>query len=203
LNQLQPLPNRVQRAIQNQHESSEILLAWVQLAVVGLFATFYFIAPKTFAPDAVIKPVPWILAGYFTFTLLRLILAKRQHLPLWLTYLAGVVDVLLLLAMIWSFHLQYMQPPGFYLKAPSLLYIFIFIALRALYFDYKFLAVTGTTAAVGWIAMVLYVVYIGSSKFHDHSRLCDVPDVKQGSYRRRGGENSGHHHGDSDFNDRH
>jgi len=159
LSNLQPLPKRVQTAIQNQHVSSEILLAWVQLAVVSLFALFYFIAPKTFAPDAEIKPVPWILAGYFAFTLLRLILASRQRLPLWLTYLSGVVDVILLLAMIWSFHVQYKQPPSFYLKAPSLLYVFIFIALRALYFDFRFLAVTGATAALGWVAMVLYVIY--------------------------------------------
>ena len=99
MSNLQPLPKRVQRAISRQHESSEVLLAWVQLAVVSLFALFYFIAPKTFAPDAEFKPVPWILAGYFAFTLLRLILAYRHRLPLWLTYFSGIVDVVLLLAM--------------------------------------------------------------------------------------------------------
>ncbi len=160
MSQLQPLPKRVQRAIENQHISSEILLAWVQLAVVILFATFYIIAPKTFSPDAELKPVPWILTGYFAFTLLRLILARKHRLPLWLSYLSGVIEVVLLLGMIWSFHLQYMQPPSFYLKAPSLLYVFIFISLRALYFDFRFLAVTGATAAIGWIILVLYVTHI-------------------------------------------
>ncbi len=160
MSKLQPLPKRVQRAIQNQHQSSEILLAWVQLTVLVLFATFYFIAPKTFADDAQFKPVPWILAGYFAFTLLRLVLAHHHRLPLWLTYLSGIIDVALLFAMIWSFHLQYMQPPSFYLKAPSLLYVFIFIALRALYFDFKFLALTGATAVLGWVVMVLYVVFM-------------------------------------------
>ena len=35
------------------------------------------------------------------------------------------VDVTLLMVLIWSFHIQYMQPPGFYLKAPTLLAVFI------------------------------------------------------------------------------
>ena len=89
-----------------------------------------------------------------------------------------VIDVLvLLLGMIWSFHLQYMQPPSFYLKAPSLLYVFIFISLRALYFDFRFLAVTGATAAIGWIILVLYVTHIDPCRHHGDSRLCDLHDV--------------------------
>ncbi len=46
-----------------------------------------------------------------------------------------VMDMGLLMALIWSFHIQYMQPPSFYLKAPTMVYVFIFIALRALRFE--------------------------------------------------------------------
>ncbi len=38
----------------------------------------------------------------------------------------------MLMITIWSFHIQYGQPAAFYLKAPTLLYVFIFIVLRAL-----------------------------------------------------------------------
>jgi hypothetical protein len=41
----------------------------------------------------------------------------------------------LLLVLIWSFHIQYMQPPSFSLTATTLLSVFIFIALRALGVD--------------------------------------------------------------------
>ena len=55
----------------------------------------------------------------------------------------------LLFGLIWSFHLQYGQPPSFYLKAPTLLYVFIFIALRALRFAPTYVLAAGLTAALG------------------------------------------------------
>jgi adenylate cyclase len=58
--------------------------------------------------------------------------------------------------MIWSFHLQYQQPPSFYLKSPTLLYVFIFIALRALRFEARYVITAGVVAAVGWAAMAVY-----------------------------------------------
>ena len=66
----------------------------------------------------------------------------------------------LLVGMIWSFHLQYQQPPSFYLKAPTLLYVFIFIALRTLNFDARKVVTAGLIAAAGWIVLVFYVITI-------------------------------------------
>jgi adenylate cyclase len=60
----------------------------------------------------------------------------------------------LLMTTIWSFHIQYMQPPTFYLKAPTLLYVFIFIALRALRFEARYVILAGVTAAIGWLILV-------------------------------------------------
>ena len=115
------LPSRVQRVIVEQQAASEVLIGWVQLAVVVLFGALYFLAPKTFSPEAEFEPVPWVLGSYFAFTLIRVALAHRRNMPDWLLYVSVVVDMLLLFALIWSFHLQYMQPPSFYLKAPTLL----------------------------------------------------------------------------------
>nr|NIO40731.1 adenylate/guanylate cyclase domain-containing protein [Burkholderiales bacterium] len=64
----------------------------------------------------------------------------------------------ILLVAIWSFHVQYGQPAAFYLKAPTLLYVFIFIALRALSFSPRYLLVTGLAAAIGWLALVVFAV---------------------------------------------
>ena len=62
--------------------------------------------------------------------------------------------------MIWSFHIQYDQPASFYLKAPTLLYVFIFIALRALRFEARYVIIAGLAAAVGWLLMVGYVITV-------------------------------------------
>jgi adenylate cyclase len=73
-----------------------------------------------------------------------------------LLYLSIIIDMSLLLGMIWSFHLQYQQPPSFYLKSPTLLYVFIFIALRALRFEARYVITAGVVAAIGWAAMAVY-----------------------------------------------
>ena len=52
--------------------------------------------------------------------------------------LSMLVDTALLLGLIWAFHFQYEQPAVFSLKVPTFVYIFAFIALRALRFDHRY-----------------------------------------------------------------
>ncbi|MBU0725702.1 MAG: adenylate/guanylate cyclase domain-containing protein [Alphaproteobacteria bacterium] len=153
------LPLRLRSAIEAQQAGSEILIGWIQLGIVATFAVLYSLAPKTFHPDVLLQPVPWALALYAGFTLFRLVLAYRRRLPVWFLYLSIVADMALLLVTIWSFHLQYQQPASFYLKAPTVLYIFIFIALRALRFEARFVLAAGLAAALGWLALVGYAVF--------------------------------------------
>jgi adenylate cyclase len=155
-----PIPTRIATRIRAQEEASEILVGWIQLAVVLGFSLVYVASPKTFSADAPFRPVPWVLAAYFAFTLLRLALAHRHRLPEWLRYASIVIDMALLLVLIWSFHLQYQQPPSFYLKAPTVLYIFIFIALRTLNFDARKVVTAGVVAVIGWLVLVVYVITI-------------------------------------------
>jgi adenylate cyclase len=154
------LPARIANRVRAQEEASEILVGWIQLAVVLGFAVVYLVAPKTFSAAAPFQPVPWALSVYLAFTLLRLTLAYGHRLPEWLRYLSIIVDMTLLLGMIWSFHLQYEQPPSFYLKAPTVLYIFIFIALRTLNFDARKVLTAGAVAVAGWLVLVGYVISI-------------------------------------------
>lgn len=153
------LPDRLRHSIQDQQERSEILISVIQLIIVSIFGLLYAIAPKTFSQEADFAPVPWVLALYLAFSLFRFYLAVKRKLPDWMLYLSSVVDIALLLGLIWSFHLQYEQPPSFYLKAPTVLYLFIFIAIRALHFDPRFVISTGISAAFGWVLMVIYVLF--------------------------------------------
>ena len=157
---VQDLPARVRDVILREQDWSEILIGWIQLAVVLTFAVLYFLSPTPPGANPMIAPEPWVLAGYVLFTLIRLSLAYRRRLPNWLLYLSVVMDMALLLALIWTFHLKYDQPASFYLKVPTLLYVFIFIALRALRFEVRYVLIAGGVAALGWLLMVLYVVSI-------------------------------------------
>ncbi len=154
------LPARVLNVIERQQDASEILIAWVQLSVVSIWTVLYTLAPKTFAEDADIEPVPYALAGYFAFTIIRLVLAHRRALPRWFLALSVIIDMAILMVLIWSYHLQYEQPASFYLKAPTLLYVFIFIVLRGLRFDPWFVILSGVAAAAGWLVLVLYAIQV-------------------------------------------
>jgi len=157
------LPERVREAIQSQGDATERLIGWIQLAVVLTFATLYAVSPKTFPAGQTFQPVPWVIGAYALFTLLRLVLAYRISLPGWFLIVSIVFDMALLFGLIWSFHLQYQQPASFYLKAPTLLYVFIFIALRALRFEARFVIAAGLAAAAGWLVLVFYVITIDPS----------------------------------------
>jgi adenylate cyclase len=153
----QQLPERVQQAIRQQQERSEILIAWVQFGILGFLATIY---ESTAMPVGVVQFAELetvILGIYGAFSIVRLVLAHLRLLRPWMLYLSVVADMALLMALIFSFHLKYAQPAAFYLKVPTLLYVFLFIALRALRFEARFVLFTGFVAIVGWAVLVYYV----------------------------------------------
>ncbi len=152
------LPRRVRARIAADQAGSEVLIGWVQMTGIVLFAALYAITRKTFPADAMLEPVPWALGAYFAFTVVRLGLAHARRLPEWMIAVSIVVDIAVLLVTIWSFHIQYMQPPGFSLKGPTMLYLFVLVALRALRFDPRYVAMAGAFAVAGWLALVFYAV---------------------------------------------
>ncbi|MDX2158716.1 MAG: adenylate/guanylate cyclase domain-containing protein [Hyphomicrobiaceae bacterium] len=154
------LPGRVQRLVDAQEQESERLIGWVQLLVVGLFATLFTVAPR---PDdapmsLLLEPVPVALAAYFAFTVARLFLAYRGPLPGPVLLASIVADVGLLVGLIWSFHGQYGQTAPFSLKVPTFVYLFVFIAVRVLRLDVRFVVAAGLAAALGWIGLVAAVL---------------------------------------------
>lgn len=153
------LPDRVKDTIEKQQDASEILIGRVQLAFILLMAALYMVSPKAFSEGTMFAPVPWAIVLYLTFTLMRLWLAHRRTLPRLLLLASVVIDMALLLGLIFSFHIQYEQPPAFYLKSPTLLYVFIFIAIRALRFDPGYVVLSGVVAAAGWLILAGYAVW--------------------------------------------
>jgi len=75
-------------------------------------------APKKRNPDW-LGPVSWALGIYGAFTLLRLLPAYRDRLSLVLKIASVVLDVSMLMSTIWSFHIEYGQPPALYLKSQA------------------------------------------------------------------------------------
>lgn len=152
------IPYRVRAEIRAREDSSERLISWVQLGLVLFFSTLYLIAPRA-EGTAGFNFVPIALGAYFLFTVLRLALSYRFELPQWYLLISIGVDMALLVGLIFSFHIQYDQHPAFYLKTPTLMYVFIFIGLRALRFDPRFVLTTGLVAVAGWLGLVFYAAF--------------------------------------------
>ena len=153
------LPRRVLGAIHERERANEILARIIQLAIVLLFLFIYLISPKT-SPAEAFYPVPYVLGTYLVFSLIGFFWALKKELPDWAIYCSILFDFALLYGLMISFHMQYMQPASFILKAPALLYVFIFIALRVLRFESKFVLTAGTVAALGWFGMIFYVTKV-------------------------------------------
>jgi adenylate cyclase len=164
-----PRPSRppgpaVRAAIARNARSSEILVCLVQAAAVALFGAVYAVTPKAFPPSAPFEPVPAVLFAYALFTAARFALARRDRLGAPALALSAVLDVAVLMVTIWSFHLQYQAPPAVYLKAPTLLYVFIMIALRALRLEAWPVLLTGAAAMAGWAGLVAYAATAGEAR---------------------------------------
>jgi adenylate cyclase len=158
---LEQLPERTRQAIRAHQAQAEILIAWVQLVVVAAFALLYVLAPQAaMRSEPHFMPLPWVLGAYAGVTAIRLALAYARALDTLLLSLSVVIDLGLLMALIWGFHIQYGQPPAFYLKVPTLFTAFIFIALRALRFEVRYVVLAGLAAAVGWACLVVYAIVV-------------------------------------------
>ncbi len=153
------LPARVRAAVIERERTNEILARVIQLSIVLIFAFIYTVSPKTSPPEAFV-PVPYVLWTYLILSVIGLVWSIRRNLPDWAVYGSILFDFALLYGLMISFHIQYMQPASFTLKAPTLLYVFIFIALRALRLESRFVIASGLVAALGWFAMIFYVTSI-------------------------------------------
>lgn len=154
---MEDLPDRVRETLRRREWINEIVVRVIQLTIVVMFLILYSLSTKT-SQGADFQPVPYVLGAYVILSIIGLLWSIRSPLPNWAVYCSILFDFMLLYTLLVSFHYQYEQPASFILKTPTLLYVFIFIALRALRLEWKFVAASGLVAAAGWLTIVLYVI---------------------------------------------
>ncbi|MGF6920667.1 adenylate/guanylate cyclase domain-containing protein [Paraburkholderia sp. 40] len=152
------LPTRVLREFEREQYRSELLVTAVQLLIASLLAVLYASTPPGFSPDAPIRAVPLGLTLFAVLTLVRLYFAMTGQLTRWMVGLSVVAEMIVLMFVIWAYHLQYEQPAQFYLKSTEFVYVFMLIALRALRLEPIWVALSGLTAAAGWLVLLRYAV---------------------------------------------
>lgn len=175
------LPDEVSRAITRTEERSEILISLFQAGFVAFMGILYFLAPKGYTGDVPVRPVPLVLMVYSPFVAIRLALALTRRLTPLLLNVSIIVDVAMICVLLWTFHVQYQQDPGFYLKAPTAFYLFLFVALRSLRYDARYVLFAGATAAAGWIALTVIALRTGSDITRDFVSYITGTDVLVGA----------------------
>lgn len=145
------LPDRVTAIIKAEDRASEHLIGLVQIGLGLTLWALYLISPRpSDAAINMLEPLPFALSLYLAFSLFRYWLITKRAVPGWFVAVSILADVGLVLGLIWSFHLQYGQPPGFALKAPTFVYLIVLIVLRALRFDPRYVLAAGLAGAAGW-----------------------------------------------------
>ncbi|UOM33966.1 adenylate/guanylate cyclase domain-containing protein [Acuticoccus sp. I52.16.1] len=157
--EMERLPPRIAALMEQEELRSERAISWVQLGLTISFAVLYFLAPRPVDAAMLDEPVPWALGSYFIFTMVRLVLSYRGWLPGWFLLLSMLADVVLLYSLLWQFHMSYNQPASFSLRVPTFTHIFIFIAVRALRYDPRFVITQGVLAFAGWALIVALAIW--------------------------------------------
>ncbi len=145
----------------------EKLIAWIELAFVLLLGVLYLVPMQDFPEDVQFRPMHWLVCTYAVFALIKLFLIYRGCLSSKLVYFSVAINSLLVLAILWSFHLHYVQPPAFSMRAPAFFYFFIFISLTALRCDMKLLVLSGSTAVLGYLSLLTYSLMQANSSITD------------------------------------
>jgi len=158
-----PVPARVRAMVMRQQDTAEILIGIMQAAAIVTFAVLYAIARTANPPPMELEPVPVALGLYALFTAARLWLAIRGRLSAPLLAVSVFIDFAVLFLTIWSFSLQYMAPLAVVLKAPTVMYVFILITLRALRFETRWVLLAGGAAMLGWTVIVAAAVAQGTT----------------------------------------
>lgn len=124
-------------------------------------AVLYLVAPR--AADAHAK-VSWtllILLAHLLATILRLVINSTAKPSNAREFIWAGIDFVMLYAVVFSYHLQYHQPPGIILKSTTAGMAFFLVAIRAVLADVGLLIFAGAAAGVGWTLLSLYAGVMG------------------------------------------
>jgi hypothetical protein len=125
-----------------------------QLCVIAMLEAMYLAAPRPLdATGSIATPI--ILAAFLATTGLRTWLHSRREAQgpdeaVWI-----VADFAFLYLLIYSFHIQYGQGPGVYLKSTTAGFAYFLIAIRAVHLDLRAVALSGAVAVLGWAGLTL------------------------------------------------
>lgn len=146
------------KQIAEQRQKSELLIGWLQLAMVLVMGLLYFAIPSATPLTDLPSFVPALMIAYTAFAAVRMGMAIEDRVGYGLEVTSILLDIVLILGFVWSMHVHHGQPAASYLKAPSMLFLFVIIALRTLSYEPWQVMFAGFSAIAGWGGLLAYAM---------------------------------------------
>ncbi len=143
----------IQAKIDAENMKAEVFASYAQVMFLVLIMAVYLLSPKGFT-GTFFEPVKVAFWFYLPVICIRWYLASRSRLKQWQIYVFLVLDVAILAALIWSYHIQYQAPFTLSLRSPTFLYFFVFLSLRALSFRVAHVFVYTGGFLLAWGVMI-------------------------------------------------
>lgn len=150
--------SRVRSLVSIELKKAEVLISYIKLAIISLLGVLYLLAPRGYEEAMTINLTLVGILNYLIILLIQTYIARKGIMKNWITSIFTITDFVALGLLIFSFHIQYEQPPSFYLKAPTFIYFFLFIVIQALRHQTKFIILAGISAVSVWLILFGYAL---------------------------------------------
>ena len=164
----------LQQTLIDHDARGEKSIAKAQAGICAFILALYFVALYSSPLLKVNFWVPAVLTGLIMSSLLRYLAARKTPIRRWVFELINCADIAIYLSLIWSYQFSYDLTASTVLKAPSMTFLFVLIALRALRFHPIPILVTGSAAVAGWGLLTWFSVLKDGSHILTHSYLAYV-----------------------------
>lgn len=158
------LNNRLSHTLYWDRRAGQKACDIAQMSILAFMAVLYLVAPRAADADARVSWTLLILLAHLLATTLRLGINSTARPSKAREFIWAGVDFTMLYAVVFSYHLQYDQPPGIILKSTTAGMAFFLVAIRAVLADVGVLIFAGAAAAAGWALLSLYVGLMGGAE---------------------------------------
>ncbi len=150
--------NEIEKDIKEELHKSEIFVSWAQLFFSLFILLFWLVSIFNRKYSPTFEILPYFLGVYGFVSLIKLIFSYKRQINKTVLFLSIFFDVLIVTGLMWTFHIQYSQPPSLYLKSPTFIYYFFFIVLRNLRYEVSYVLTTGILSILSWLYLVSYAL---------------------------------------------
>ena len=158
------LTSKISHALYWDRRAGQKACDVAQISILAFMAVLYLVAPRAADAHAQVSWTLLILLAHLLATILRLGINSTAKPSKGREFIWAGVDFVMLYAVVFSYHLQYDQPPGVVLKSTTAGMAFFLIAIRAVLADVVLLIFTGVAAASGWALLSLYAGLMGGGE---------------------------------------